>query len=176
MFAPETDGWNLEYYFFFQDGNFSGFMLNFGGVWQLMGGVQWHWKNAGKGWLTCYIVSVKESSCQSILCFFFEKLYRLIDMFWLKVIFDMATVALVKYQCVVTHHQAAYLDKQGEAPASHGGQGFWYVFFVVTHAPNSFASADIPSLQLTTNIAPENWPSPQKKQVVLQQLFFRGCD
>lgn len=40
MFAPETDGWNLEYYFFFQDGNFSGFMLNFGGVWQLMGGVQ----------------------------------------------------------------------------------------------------------------------------------------
>lgn len=86
----------------------------------------------------------------------------LIDMFCLKGIFDMATVALVKYQCVVTHlltslcHQAAYLDKQGEAPASHGGQGFWYVFFVATHAPNSFASVDIPSLQLTTNIAPEN--------------------
>ena len=56
----------------------------------------------------------------------------------------MATVALVKYQYVVTHllaslcHQAAYLDKQGEAPRSQD-QNFWHCFF----------SCNLHSLKLT---------------------------
>ena len=59
-------GWNIT--FSFQDGNFSGFMLNFGVCMATNGRSSMTLEKCWEG-LTCYIVSVKESSCQSILFF-----------------------------------------------------------------------------------------------------------